>query len=132
MSREIKFRAVYQQEIYEVTEIMWSDETAYLYAPSVEEYDSGLLVPLNEIELLQFTGLKDKNGKEIYEGDIIQFSHMDIEKPQPVLPVVWDEIACGFVCRNSETSRGVDMASHYDTISGEIIGDIYQNPELLK
>ena len=94
----------------------------------------GLKNPVNfteNVEHMQFTGLHDKNGKEIYEGDIIEFHSIDGNIPAIRLPVAWDEKSCGFHCSNTRNSRGVDMASGYDTISGEIIGDIYQNPELI-
>ena len=127
--REIKFRA-------------WDkDNERFLESFDYIRYSDGTLgvsdstPPFNkygDTELIQYTGLKDKNGVEIYEGDIIRFIGVDVDRPQPTLPVVWDEKSAGFTCKGYNTSRGVDMASGYDTISGEVIGNIYENPEPLK
>jgi uncharacterized phage protein (TIGR01671 family) len=68
LMREIKFRAFYDGAIYKVTEIMWSNETACLFGQNDTDWES---VELSKLELMQYTGLRDKNGKEIYEGDIV-------------------------------------------------------------
>jgi uncharacterized phage protein (TIGR01671 family) len=86
---------------------------------------------LQDCYLMQYTGLKDKNGKEIYEGDVVEFHNIDTSVPVHRLPVVWRDDAAGFVCSNDKVSRGVDMAAGYDTIHGEVIGNIYENPNLL-
>lgn len=120
MTRIIKFR--YWDELHK--EMMdWSDLKRQKFIEFLENA---------EPPIMQFTGLLDKNGKEIFEGDIVKFRDIDNSLPEEILPVIWDEKACGFVCRDSQHSKGIDMASSYDTISGEIIGNVYENPELLK
>lgn len=82
--------------------------------------------------VMQWTGLTDKNGKQIYEGDIIkrfcEITEGGYKKGDLmyIAPVVYANESCAFVAR-----KGLDfiMSKDYDF---EIIGNIYQNPELLK
>ena len=69
--------------------------------------------------LMQFTGLLDKNGKEIYEGDIIKTS-IGIQ--------VVKDLFCNFVIYTYEDIDRMNQPEKYL----EIIGNIYENPELLK
>lgn len=71
----------------------------------------------------QFTGLLDKNGKEIYEGDIITFdNHL-----QGVSQVVYDYAGFDVVSNNYKTTLRPMMNNHI-----RVIGNIHDNPELLK
>lgn len=83
------------------------------------------------VELLQFTGLKDKYGVEIYEGDVISIG---CSKTHPELDLV-------VVCRNFDTAAFACRLPHekepysdhlFGINSGEVIGNIYENPELLE
>jgi uncharacterized phage protein (TIGR01671 family) len=67
--------------------------------------------------LMQFTGLKDKNGKDIYEGDIVRMSGGTITEAS------FDEWAAKF-----SLGGGTGIVPEKD----EVIGNIYENPELLK
>jgi len=84
-------------------------------------------------ELMQYTGLKDKNGKEIYEGDILRT--FDYEN-QPTFIVEWrSEHACFgmYWPGNTGYMKGIgydNRRTSWDNI--EIIGNIYENIELLK
>lgn len=78
---------------------------------------------LEKLELMQWTGIKDKNGKEIYEGDILQ--HIDtIVVVEPIIPI--DRFYSSY-----ETPYEDDWMS-CASIDWEVIGNIYENPELLK
>jgi len=70
---------------------------------------------------VQYTGLKDKNGKEIYEGDILLWEDVKIKSE-----VVFEE-GC-FVIKHEQ--GGSDFISSKNMF--EIIGNIYENPELIK
>jgi len=74
-------------------------------------------------ELMQFVGLKDKNKKEIYEGDIVKNNY-------GIFKIVWDKDT---LCFTTEPDDYKDWANKnwYD-IYNEVIGNIYENPELLE
>lgn len=74
---------------------------------------------VDRVELMQFTGLIDKNKKEIYEGDIIQ-------KENKNYIVTWDDGSFG-IFRNGDWADY--LLGHCG--SSEVIGNIYENPELL-
>jgi len=70
---------------------------------------------------LQYTGLTDKNGKEIYEGDII---HLKFGELNANLVVKWDKYM-GLKYHNGGWTSLVHVDTH-----GEVIGNIFENPEL--
>lgn len=82
-----------------------------------------------ECNLMQYTGLKDKNKKEIYEGDIVIVTYKySLSNPKPTHKgvIVWsDENACFDI-------KYVYNAEGFSTKEFEVIGNIYENPELLK
>ena len=83
----------------------------------------------SDLELMQFTGLLDKNGKEIYEGDIVKDSE------EKLLTIEWDAHHVAFVAsdRWMEWLRGYGNSGNpYEARQCEIIGNIYENPELIK
>ena len=82
----------------------------------------------DDVELMQFTGLKDKNGKEIYEGDIIQTVCKDGIRLSK-FEIFWDENSARWK-KLREDSDTYDFAKSSITAS-EIIGNIYENPELV-
>lgn len=85
------------------------------------------------IKLMQSTGLKDKNGKEIFEGDIVKFS--DCDDDAYVTPVVWDKnYACFGVSFSGKYPISFDYLEEFYTELKdiEVVGNIYENPEFLE
>ena len=74
--------------------------------------------------LMQYTGLKDKNGKEIYEGDIIR-------RDDGILSVHFGSSAFGLSVHRSDGVFASQWQLYGGKDKGEIIGNIYENPDLL-
>ena len=96
--------------------------------------DWNLPVPIYSIEVDkstvgQFTGLHDKNGKEIYEGDIVLYTRQELPDghiEQSVHEVYSDTEMLEFGLKNSNALFHCQFASEF-----EVIGNIYENQELL-
>jgi len=126
--REIKFRAWHpalEKMFYDcrVSTAAWLDSSTHFGG----DHDT----------LMQYTGLHDKNGKEIYEGDILlpdkELSLTLYTHPKHLVEVVYE---CGFFgVRDLGTRHGrIDggmMVNPDDWLDTEVIGDIYENKELL-
>jgi uncharacterized phage protein (TIGR01671 family) len=90
-------------------------------------------------DLVQFTGLLDKNGKEIYEEDIVQFKNEWMSEPILLGRILWDDLRLCFSVSESmgEAYLGAVLSDSMDNgiCEGEnleVIGNIYENPELIK
>ena len=77
----------------------------------------------------QYTGLTDKNGKKIFEGDILEGDLEDSLDPGAKWrsEIIWGKF--GWNCKGNKISLPMD---EYDIREGEVIGNIHDNPELLK
>ena len=115
MTREIKFRA-WDKRFKLMTFISIINFGAKEVSDGLENID------FKDLEFLQFTGLLDKNGKEIYEGDIVTtFDN-------------WKYKICyeldGYWVRNDNYDFRQRLS--YETKGLEVIGNIYENPMLLE
>lgn len=126
----IKFRA-YHHELGRMMSIsdMWFNVDSLgeigLNDSVMNDY---ITVSPDEIELMQSTGLKDKNGKEIFEGDIVDYKGREAV-------VKWHGSYASFIYRFVDELQ--ERASDWEPLflacyHFEVIGNIYENPELLE
>lgn len=144
MSREIKFRAWFKGDennnpgwIQGFNLVNFHDYFTKGIEPMLQRYDKTW--GKDQYVLMQFTGLKDNNGKEIYEGDIVSLP-MYYETPEmssnPTVnwQVIFDNSRFALVNKehpadDPEQHLGYVMFQYDGNI--EVIGNIHQNPELL-
>ncbi|WP_299085971.1 YopX family protein [uncultured Campylobacter sp.] len=124
--REIKFRALLKADgrIYEVLSVDFLNKEATLWD---KETGVSFEADFDEIELIQYIGINDKNGVEIYEGYIIEFLENESGETWTA-KIVFENLA--FKALDVE-----DECYEYDfndLTDIEVIGNIYENPELLK
>nr|DAR89077.1 MAG TPA: YopX protein [Caudoviricetes sp.] len=122
--REIKFRAWVKEKkaIFEVILIDYVTKKVTYLLERVGHLLSIRDAKFNDIEFMQYTGLKDKNNKEIYEGDIIKFLN-------GIFEVIWCNEKASFMLKNKEYKEFLNFI--YENNNGmEIVGNIYQNLEL--
>lgn len=115
--REIKFRAwdKINKDMFNVESINFQERRVYKDTVSYREFE--------DMELMEYTGLKDKNNKEIYEGDIFHIGSKKI-----LYVVEW--IDCGLKGRQIKNKSWIGLDYWKDDI--EVIGNVYENPELIK
>jgi uncharacterized phage protein (TIGR01671 family) len=125
--REIKFRAwdktdnrmiVHEQEFIplKVTSI------GVLKLNPEIKVNNYTIVDADRFELMQYTGLKDKNGVEIYEGDVVKGDSKTLST------VYWNNRTYGFVLTGGTYSKNFTRLTGKGKL--QVIGNTYQNPDL--
>jgi uncharacterized phage protein (TIGR01671 family) len=113
--REIKFRAWTEEKM--ISPENMNGIGGEFYRGALEKHSD----PIEDYVLMQYTGLKDRNGKEIYENDIIQFINSDAK-----YRIVWDdEDACWnaeYIGGNSTRQALRNSSAKYK----EVVGNIYE------
>ena len=145
MNREIKFRGKIANELVDdwvygfYAQDMELDEEENLtsvHSIISEAYeDAGIWFDIDPQTLGQYTGLKDKNGQPIYEGDILQINIMDWNRPGNVIAsgkaaVEYRGCTFGVEWGFSRDFSGLDSFSRNCTF--EVIGNVMDSPELLE
>ncbi|MFT8725691.1 YopX family protein [Liquorilactobacillus nagelii] len=131
MKREIKFRAYssHNHKMYPVSDIEWDiDGRIWVTA---DDGKNGIELIDEEAHLTQYTGLHDKNGREIYEGDII-VTHPKSRYEAPKSGVVQFGGSCPSFGYKTEDGEEYDIWSSNAYRTYEVIGNIFENPELLE
>lgn len=130
--REISFRALSKadKQMFDV-DYMKLDfgKVPYVNGEVFSENDGWITYELDDddFELMQYTGLKDKNGVEIYEGDIIKAKFIKDSSEITGWVEYFDKDA-SFICH----LKGGDYALLVALSELEVIGDIYNNKEFLR
>lgn len=96
---------------------------------SLNEGDNSLTDTSEMMTLMQYTGLKDKNGKEVYEGDLITITNPFIKHEEiGVAKIVFShDYVGGWVAEAKGEHLNIGTRTHMISV----VGNIYENPELL-
>ena len=124
MKREIKFRAFLNSKYYEKPCMLSCEEL-------LEQYDAIDMFQSDLMTLMQYTGLHDKNGREIYEGDIVKM-HIVVLSPDDKVGRVEYIPEYGYsLLVHGRRARQNDWANN-EGANYEVIGNVWENPELLE
>lgn len=124
MNREIKFRAWdgHSKKMWDNDEIIiWNGSVYINHKKKLKPKTYGSLS--SESSLMQYVGLKDKNGVEVYTGDIVK-SWNGVNDTPELFVIIWSNFYKGF-------SPMVDDESTFNSENCEVVGNIYENREII-
>ena len=137
--REIKFRAWDKKEnsVYLHNQIFQDNTNGLIEIEDIiNQWDTSIFCPefmkKYNIVLMQYTSLKDKNGKEIYEGDIISATGTEEDTEYTGIRMVkWSKDLGWCLAEELKNDFGLPLTwGGWESV--EVIGNIYENPNLLK
>lgn len=136
MNREIKFRVwIEEDKRFIYSDKCPNDNLSRLYEFFYDvNYCRGRLNHPDKVILQQYTGLKDKNGKEIYEGDIVSGNDYAVPYDKCVVKFFNGSFLLiqQYKNKNLQIQDAIVGDFHIPGLELEVIGNIYENPELLK
>lgn len=135
MNREIKFR-IWDIENKEMLKVQELDFEPTFYGGRIairpDQYND--YFDTEDMILMQYTGLHDKNGKEIYEEDVVKITNKN-SKVIPIKPliaqIVWSEEYLAYILITTSVKDAFENLGDYIDYDIEVIGDVFDNPELL-
>lgn len=126
MNREIKFR-VYDED-FKRMRYLNSSHDFICFDEKGNGYYHNMQTGLGEwfSDLMQYVGLKDKNGVEVYEGDVVRIVYDNIEH---IYQIIFDEEELDFKATNGKKNYGGNFQYLGCCEEIEVIGNIYENEE---
>lgn len=119
-------RYVYNNKIYDVFAVDFFNKTAQLV--SLDRAET-LFTKVDTDKLFQCTGLRDNTDKLIFEGDIVKFSSI---YGHGIFKIKWSDELSTFGYEDDETDFSELGRLYQEAAYVEVIGNIYENPELLE